>query len=307
MILAALFEERYLPHVTRTLKAKTVAEYERLARAEIMPRYGARLIESLTLGDAEALHAVVAGKVQANRAVSLLSGMLTYAVGRRLLLVNPCRGVARNRETGCESFYTPVQTKAILRAASAWDDIRAKYIAVELLTGCRPNELLESGPGWRHGAVLRTPDGKTGARTIFLPPAACAILDGLEPLWTARRGEPADPQKVKGRDGKAAREGAAVEPVTSRNGDRPLSAYYFPAGMDLRRAWVRICRDAKVPRKRLYDLRHTFASAALAAGESLAVIGLTLGHRKAQTTMKYTHLAPEIGLRAAAAAAERMS
>jgi integrase len=265
MNLAALFEERYLPHVARTLKPKTVAEYARLARAEILPRLGSRALASFTLDDAEALHAAVPGKVQANRAVSLLSGMLTYAVGRRLLPLNACRGVARNREQGREFFYTPAQTKAILAAASGWDDIRAKYIAVELLTGCRPNELLESGPSWRHGSVLRTPDGKTGGRTIFLPPLACAILDGLA-------------------------------------GER-----YFPAGMDLRRAWVRICRDAGVPRKRLYDLRHTFASAALAAGESLPVIGLTLGHRKAQTTMKYTHLAPEIGLRAATAAAEMMS
>lgn len=265
MILAALFEDRYLPHVTRTLKPKTVAEYERLARAELLPRYGARNIDSLTLDDAEALHAAVSGRVQANRAVSLLSGIITYAVERKLLPLNLCRGVARNREQGCEFFYTPAQTKAILAVASAWADIRAKYIAVELLTGCRPNELLESGPGWRHGAVLRTPDGKTGGRTIFLPPAASAILDGL----TA--------------------------------GER-----YFPDGMDLRRAWEQVCKRAAVPRKRRYDMRHTFASAALAAGESLAVIGLTLGHRKAQTTMKYTHLAPEIGLRAAAAAAERM-
>jgi integrase len=267
MILAALFEERYLPHVARTLKAKTVAEYTRLARAEILTRgwLAGREIGALTLDDAERLHAAVAGKVQANRAVSLLSGMLTYAVERKLLATNLCRGIARNREQGCEFYYTPAQTRVILSTAAGWDDIRARYIAVELLTGCRPNELLESGPSWRHGSVLRTPDGKTGGRTIFLPPLACAILDGL-------------------------------------SGER-----YFPAGMDLRRAWDRICRDAGVPRKRLYDLRHTFASAALAAGESLPVIGLTLGHRKAQTTMKYTHLAPEIGLRAATAAAERMS
>lgn len=272
MILAALFEDRYLPHVARTLKPKTVAEYERLARAEILPRgwLAGREIDTLTLDDAEALHAQVAGKVQANRAVSLLSGLITYAVKRKLIPVNPCRGVARNTERGREFYYAPEQTRAILGAAAAWTDVRAKYIALELLTGCRPGELLESGPGWRHGSVLRTPDGKTGGRTIFLPPAACAIVDAL--------------------------------PILVHEGVER----YFPEGMDLRRAWTTLCRRAGVPRKRRYDLRHTFASAALAAGETLDVIGLMLGHRKRQTTMRYTHLYPAVGLSAAAAAAAKM-
>lgn len=271
MKLADLFERRYLPHIRRTLKPKTVEEYERLIRIAVLPKLGDRNIAALTLDDAEELHAEVPGKVQANRAVTYLSGMLTYAVERRLLPAHPCRGVKRNPEKGCEFFYMPDQTKALLAAAAAWDDIRARYIALELLTGCRPGELLESAPGWRHGAVLRTPDGKTGGRTIYLPDAACAILGGLVPV------------RVRG------------------------ILRYFPAGgMDLRRAWVRICRDAGVPRARRYDLRHTFASAALAAGESLAVVGQLLGHRKLQTTLRYAHLSPDIGLRGAQAAAARM-
>lgn len=271
MKLAELFERRYLPHIRRTLKPKTVEEYERLIRVAVLPRLGKRSIDTLTLDDAEDLHAAVPGKVQANRAVTYLSGMLTYSVERKLLPSHPCRGVHRNPEKGCEFFYTPAQTKALLAAAAAWGDIRARYIMLELLTGVRPGELLESTPTWRYDSVLRTPDGKTGGRVIYLSDAACAILDSLNPV--------------------------TVEGILR----------YFPAeGMDLRRAWVRICRDAGVPRARLYDLRHTFASAALAAGESLAVVGQMLGHRKAQTTLRYTHLAPDIGLRGAQAAAERM-
>jgi integrase len=270
LTLLQLFERKYLPHVRRTLKAKTVDEYERCIRVLILPRLGARLIATLTLDDAEELHAAVPGRVQANRAVTYLSGVLTYAVEHRILPYNPCHGVKRYPERGCEFFYTPDQTKAILAAAAAWPDIRAKYIALELLTGCRPGELRDSAPGWRHGSVLRTPDGKTGARTIYLPPAAEAILDGLAVVVTNQ------------------------------------SETYFPADMDLRRAFVRLCRLAGVPRARLYDLRHTFASAALAAGVPLSVIGEMLGHRKAQTTKRYAHLAPDIGVRGAAAAAERM-
>ena len=40
-----------------------------------------------------------------------------------------------------------------------------------------------------------------------------------------------------------------------------------------------------------HDLRHSFASRALALGESLPMIGKLLGHRKVQTTARYAHLA----------------
>jgi len=42
---------------------------------------------------------------------------------------------------------------------------------------------------------------------------------------------------------------------------------------------------------RIHDLRHSFASRALALGESLTMIGKLLGHRKVQTTARYAHLA----------------
>lgn len=268
MKLITLFECRYLPFARKHLKPKTVWEYERLFRREILPRLGETFLHKLTLEDAERLHEQVPGKVQANRAVSYLSAVLTYAVDRRILDTHPCRGVKRNRERGREFFYTPAQTKALLAACARHTDVRAKYIALELLTGVRPGELLESGPSWRHGAVLRTPDGKTGARTIFLPDAACAILDGL---------------KVRG-------------------------GRYFPdlTPGRLRRPWERLCREAGVPRARMYDLRHTFASAALAAGHNLDAVGQAMGHAKVQTTRRYAHLAPDVGLKIAASAAERM-
>ena len=44
---------------------------------------------------------------------------------------------------------------------------------------------------------------------------------------------------------------------------------------------------------RLHDLRHTFASRALALGETLPVIGKLLSHTQVQTTARYAHLANE--------------
>ena len=41
---------------------------------------------------------------------------------------------------------------------------------------------------------------------------------------------------------------------------------------------------------RIHDLRHSYASRALALGESLPVIAKLLGHAQIQTTARYTHL-----------------
>jgi integrase len=266
-----LYVTRYLPLIQRSLKPKTVAEYERLAVAVVLPALGHRAIDSITMDDVEKMHLFTAGAVQANRALALLSAMLSYAVQRQLLSHNPCAGVRRNKEKGKEFFYSPAQTRALLKAAAQPGvPTQYTYIALELLTGCRPGELLAARPEWRHGAVIRTPDGKTGARTIFLPPAACAILDVLPlHLW-------------------------------------PSGLHYFPKGMSLRRSWERLCKEAGVPKARLYDLRHTFASQALAAQQSLGIVGQLLGHRKAQTTLRYAHLAPDVAHEAVAAAAARM-
>ena len=42
---------------------------------------------------------------------------------------------------------------------------------------------------------------------------------------------------------------------------------------------------------RIHDLRHRYASRALALGESLTMIGKLLGHTQVQTTARYAHLA----------------
>ena len=54
---------------------------------------------------------------------------------------------------------------------------------------------------------------------------------------------------------------------------------------------------------RIHDLRHSFASGAVALGESLPIIGKLLGHTQVQTTARYAHLAAD----PVKAAAERVS
>ena len=63
--------------------------------------------------------------------------------------------------------------------------------------------------------------------------------------------------------------------------------------------WREIRAEAGLTDVRFHDLRHSFASHLAAAGLSLPIIGAMLGHSKAQTTQRYSHLADQ-PLRAAA-------
>ncbi|MCY4585886.1 MAG: tyrosine-type recombinase/integrase, partial [Bryobacterales bacterium] len=56
-------------------------------------------------------------------------------------------------------------------------------------------------------------------------------------------------------------------------------------------AWRTIRSRAGLEDVRLHDLRHSFASRALALGESLPMIGKLLGHRRVESTARYAHLA----------------
>ena len=60
---------------------------------------------------------------------------------------------------------------------------------------------------------------------------------------------------------------------------------------DLQHPWRRIRGRAGLDNVRIHDLRHSFASRALALGEGLPMIGKLLGHTQVQTTARYAHLA----------------
>ena len=105
---------------------------------------------------------------------------------------------------------------------------------------------------------LRLSDSKTGPRTVSLSPEAAQVLASIERL-------PGNPWVIPG----------------TKPGAR-LSSLFEP--------WRKVRARAGLDDVRLHDLRHSFASRALALGESLPVIAKLLGHAQIQTTARYTHL-----------------
>ena len=111
--------------------------------------------------------------------------------------------------------------------------------------------------------VLRLPDAKSGPRAVQLPPPAVRLLEALP-----RRGD--NPWVFPG---------------------RAAAGRYSEGGLD--RAWRAVREAAKLEDVRIHDLRHSFASRALALGETLPVIGKLLGHNDIETTARYAHLAQD--------------
>ena len=67
---------------------------------------------------------------------------------------------------------------------------------------------------------------------------------------------------------------------------------------NIKKSWEGLRSRAGVPDFWFHDLRHTFASKLVMAGEDLYVIKELLGHSTIQMTERYAHLAPEHKVRA---------
>ena len=278
----------YLEEGTETKKASTLATDRGRIERHIKPLLGARLISEITSADIERFMRDVAkgktaadvktmkrgraivegGKGTAARTVGLLGGIFTFAVARKLRADNPVRGVKRYADKKGERFLSSSELATLgetLRAFEAKGANKAALAIIRLLTftGARKGEI--AGLKWAEAdlerSCLRLADSKTGAKVIPLGPPALAILSELTPV-----------------DGSP-----FVFPAESGNG--------VFQGTD--KVWRKVRKAAKLSDVRLHDLRHSFASAGLAAGDSLPLIGKLLGHADVKTTARYAHLADD--------------
>jgi integrase len=130
-----------------------------------------------------------------------------------------------------------------------------------ILTGCRKSEILGLQWDWMRWerSCIELPDSKTGAKIVPLGTPSLELLRSLP--------------RLEGND--------HVLPGAAGKGHL----------VGLQKIWDRIPTRAQLPDVRLHDLRHSFASAGAAGGDSLFIIGKLLGHSQGRTTQRYAHLA----------------
>ena len=240
---ADLAERYQREYVEMHCKPITVSHYRLMLRKHIVPALSERLVAEVEHKDILSFHTGLHHMpTVANRAADILVAMfnLADAWGWRPSGSNPCRGVPRFKVEKHERFLTREELYRLgeaLRAAPAErlaSTHAAAAIRLLVLTGCRRNEIL--GLRWDDlnfdTGEMRLRDSKTGARMVPLSAAAADVLKGL-----ART--PGNPWVFPGR----------------KKGTRLVN---------VNDSWDRVRRRAGLDGVRLHDLRHTFASRALA-------------------------------------------
>lgn len=238
-------------------RRKSGAAAVKLLRAHLARKLGGEKVSTIDHSHMHALHASLAKTpILANRVLQHSSKLFNlceipwkYRTGAQ---GNPCKGIERYPERKRKRYMTPAEAQAV---AERLDHYKAQfpagvaYIYLLILTGTRRGEIWDARWEWLDGNVLRLPDSKTGAKPVYLPPAAMDVINAL--------------------------------PRT----DGTITGIGPPYKL-----WYKVREEAGCPDLRLHDLRHSFASAALAQGLTLEQIGELLGHASTQTTKRYAHL-----------------
>ena len=259
-------------HVAVNCKPATAVRYRGLLKNSILPVLGSMPIDSVDRAHVADLHHALRDRPStANRSVDILKKMFSLAEvwGLHPQGWNPCRSVRKYRERKPQRFLNAEEYQRLGRVldeaeadGTAWPPAIAA-VRLLILTGCRRNEILSLR--WddvdRSSSELRLRDAKTGGRMVPLTPTAAAVLDAIPRV-------PGNPWVIAGK-----KPGKHLRNVN-----------------DL---WYRLRVQADLTDVRLHDLRHSWASRALALGESLPMIGRQLGHTQVQTTARYAHLAQD--------------
>jgi integrase len=211
------------------------------------------------------------GAAAAERALCSAAAMFTWAKAQGLVDDIPSKGIRLPRRPAKERFLTKAEAVRLQEVIRELEDTRripskhADAVRLLLLTGARKSEILQlrwSEVDLERRRLTLPPErtksgGKTGERRIALSEAAVAILAG-----TPRMSEVVFPSSID----------------------------LTKAAIGLPKSWRKIRDAAGMPDLRLHDLRHSFASFALANGASLSLIGKALGHSTLRVTERYAHL-----------------
>jgi len=234
---------------------------------------------------------VSGGEATAHRTRATAAAMFAWGVEHGYVKSNPFASMRLSTPATRERFLTRdeagklIDAIARLEAAKTINPAFGDAVRLLLLTGARKTEIL--GLRWaevdfeRKRLLLpqaRTKTGgQNGERRIVLSPPALEIL--------ARRLQ-------------EAKEGAEfVLPSTKTGG--PV--------VGLRKAFLAACAAAGLDDLRVHDLRHSFASFAVADGASLFLVGKLLGHATSRTAERYAHLSGDPLDAVAAAVAKNLS
>jgi integrase len=284
--------------VVPRVRLKTFQDYRGRLRRYVRPVLGERVLAGLRPLDLQAVYQQMTERGLSARTIRyahvLIKCAMQQAVRWRLLLENPADGLKVPQQVRNEiRSLTVEQARALLKAAEG-----TKYgpvLAVALTTGMRPSEYLGlkwKDIDWARQTVsvvrsIRRLNGKwcfsgtkrsRSRRPIKLQNWIVSLLHDLRTKVSAQDFYP-----------------EARDLIFRTPSGQPISADY------LAKRFRSVLELASVPRIRLYDLRHSAATIALAAGVSPKIVSEQLGHASTDFTLDtYAHVLPHMQDEAAA-------
>ncbi len=231
---------------------------------------------------------VTGGPRAASHATVILTAMLGFAVETGRLASNPAEGLSKIKLKSRERFLSEQEVVAIAEALAVMEvagqlsRTMADALRLLLLTGARKTEVLSLEWRWVDfdHSCLRLPDSKTGAKVIPLPAPALELLSDRPRASGATYVFPAA-------------FGDSFSVGLPKAWDRVKAKASLIARQHLEEDGADVSRAPDLSDVRLHDLRHSYASFAVADGASLSMIGKVLGHRSTRTTEIYAHLSAD--------------
>ena len=304
MTLAQWLDEWLEKHMTGTVRPGTLEGYRKDMDNHVKPYLGEKLLIKLTSDDLRELYQLLlergrklprqnCGPGLAPATVrgihTTLHHALKAAADEGLIPFNPAEKVTPPRvQNTPKRVLTHDQMEKFL-CAIRFDLIWHDFFYTELTTGLRRGELcgltwedFDSEAGTlkvrrtihaRKGGELEAGETKTyaGQRTILLPYSTTQLL--------------------KERKTAALTQWIFPDPLRPERPVNPNSAY---------RRLKELLKQAELPSLRFHDLRHTFATHALASGVDAKTLSGILGHTKASFTLDtYTHVTGDMHRNAA--------
>jgi len=291
--------DRWLETAVRArVRPKTCQDYQGMLHRYVRPILGDRVLAEMRPLDLQTMYQQMTERGLSARTVRyahvVVKSAMQQAVRWRLLLENPADGLRVPQQPRNEMRALSVDpARTFLKIAQG-----TKYgpvLAVALTTGMHPGEYLAvkwQDIDWARQTVsivrsIRRLNGKwffsdtkrsRSRRPIKLQSWIVALLRDLQTKTSA---QDLDPE--------------ARDLVFRTESGQPINADYlakhFRSVLDL----------AGLPRMRLYDLRHSAATIALAAGVSPKVVSEQLGHASTAFTLDtYAHVLPHMQDEAAA-------
>ena len=304
MTLAQWLDRWLETYTAGTMRESTRRSYRTYVERYINPRLGDRVISGLTPSDIQKLYTDLLehGRIHnhpqqghrlsgamVRRIHAMLHSALKSAAQAHLIARNPTEGAALPRmEDRTRRVLTRAETERFLQTVRE-DPVWYPFFYTELTTGLRKGELC--GLRWEDfdeeagtlavrrtlhtqpGGTLTTGETKTyaGTRKIILPASTAELL--------------------RQRQKDACTPWIFPDPLGDGGPVRPSSASYH---------LKRLLKAAGLPGIRFHDLRHTFATHALASGVDAKTLSGILGHTNASFTLDtYAHVTGEMQRQAA--------